>query len=191
MTQAEWAEKAGLPLRTFKRLIQHPPIVVAARGVGRVKVTYLRLGTVEPHDLRKVQNSMAKLWRRHIGPEQAALRDYRRDYGLICGLAADLPRGWQVEIFDHALRHWTTFCAMAKFEIEVALDMQAAGLTVAAGDLNAEGFATARRMPSEPLRTRFFNFPALSFLRKFHHVAVSIYAEHLREKGKEVPAALR
>lgn len=192
MTQEQWAEKAGLSLRTFKRLILHPPIVVAARGVGRGKVTYLRLGTVDPHDLRKVQNSMAKLWRRHIGPEQAALRDFRRDYGLICGLAEDLPRGWQVQIFDHALCHWTTFCAMAKFEIDIANDMRRAGMTVTDDDLDEDGFATARRFPGEVLsKVRFFHVPALSFLRKFHHVAVSVYAEYLREKGKEVPAALQ
>lgn len=191
LTQAAWAEKAGLPLRTFKRLILHPPIVVAARGVGRGKATYLRLGTVDQHDLRYTRNRMAKLWRRHIGDEQAAMRDYRRDYGLICGLTDDLPRGWQVEIFDHALTHWATFCAMAKFEIEVAQDMRAAGLTPSAGDLDEDGFATARRMPRARLRIRFFKFPCLSFLRRFHHVAVSVYAEHLRERGKDVPAALR
>lgn len=190
-TQAGWAEKAGLNLRTFKRLIKHPPIVVSARGVGKAKSTHLRLGTVDPFDMRRVQNSMAKLWRRHIGEEQAAQRDYQRDYGLICGLAEDLPRGSQIEIFDHALTHWDAFCAMAKFEIEIAIGLREAGLTVTDADPDAEGFATARRFPRERLRTKFFTFPALSYLRKFHHVAVTLYAEHLRERGKEVPAALR
>jgi hypothetical protein len=192
MKQTQWAAKAGLTLRTFKRLILHTPIVVAARGVGRGKVTYLRLGTVDPHDLRKVQNSMAKLWRRHIGPDQAALRDYKRDYGFICGLAEDLPRGWQIEIFDHALRHWSAFCAMTKFEIDIANHMRGAGRTVSDDDLDEDGFATARRFPGAVLSShRFFHVPALSFLRKFNHVAVRVYAEYLREKGKEVPAALQ
>jgi hypothetical protein len=192
MTQEQWAEKAGLSLRTFKRLILHPPIMVAARGVGKGKVTYLRLGAVDPHDLRKVQNSMAKLWRRHIGPEQAALRDFRRDYGLICGLAEDLPRGWQVQIFDYALCHWATFCAITKYEIDIANDVRRAGMTVTDLDIDEDGFATARRFPGEVLSNgRYFDFPALSFLRKFHHVAVTVYVKYLLETGKEVPSALQ
>lgn len=172
LTQAAWAAKAGLTLRTFRRLSEVPPIAAVARGTGRRKATYLRLGEAPPDALRKVQNTIAKLWREHIGPEQAAERDYRKDYGLCCGLAEDLPRGAQVKVFTHALRNWDTFMAVAKLEIRIALELHERGIAPDPDDPDTE---TARRIPPEELKDVFLHFVGLSFLRRFHFVAAKVY----------------
>lgn len=179
LTQAQWAERAGLPLRTFKRLIQHPPIVAVARGVGRQKGTYLRLGDAPPQSLRKVQNTIAKLWRDHIGPEQMEGRNPRRDYGFCCGLAEDLPRGAQAKVFTHALRNWETFMSVAKLEIRIALELRAAGQEPDPDDPDQE---TAWRLAGEGLEDRFLHHPSLSFLRRFHWVATKVWWAATRER---------
>ncbi|MGQ0565545.1 MAG: hypothetical protein ACT4OK_10800 [Gemmobacter sp.] len=172
MTQAEWATKAGLTLPTFRRLVAVPPIVAAARGRGRQKATYLRLGDATSDALRKVKNTIAKLWREHIGPEQAAQRDYRRDYGLCCGLAEDLPHGRQVKVFVHTLKNWDTFMLVAKGQIGIALDLYAQGIPPDPYDSDMEA---ARVIPRKDLKNVFLHHVSLSFLRRYHFVAAEVY----------------
>lgn len=180
LTQAQWAERAELTLTTFKRLVKHPPIVANVRGMGRQKCTYLRLGDAPPQNIKKVKNTIARLWREHLGPELAAERDGYRDNGLCWGLAEDLPRGAQVKVFTHALRHWETFMSVAKLEIRIALELRAAGQEPDPDDPDQE---TAWRLAGERLEdNRFLRHPSLSFLRRFHWVATKVWWAATRER---------
>jgi len=181
LTQEQWAAKAGLTLRTFRRLVKEPPIVAVARGRGRRKATYLRLGEAPSDAIRKAKNIIAKLWREHIGPEQAAQRDGYRDNGLCWGLAEDLPHGLQVKVFAHALKNWDTFMLVAKGQISIALDLHAQGLPP---DPNDPEMEAARVIPRKHLKNVFLHHVSLSFLRRFHFVAAEVYCTHAQARQR-------
>lgn len=190
----EWAQRAGLTVRTFRRLIAKPPFVSTVRGSGSNKRTYLRLGAAPAYDLRKVQNTMSKIWRERTG---CTWTDPRTQYGPICGMAEEWPDGWQVKVFEHALTHWGTFMACTKLEIQAALDViDAAEARGEEPDLFSPDamldhvLETARRVPRRQLQIRHLEFPSLGYLRRFCHVALTVYVDHLQDRGKPVPAEL-
>lgn len=195
LSQAEWIDRSGLTPRTFQRLIKQPPIVSTVRGIGARKGTYLRLGAVEAVDRRKVQNTMAKIWREHS--EQTWLNPASGEFGCICGMAEAWPCGWQIKIFDHALKHWGDFMAYTKLEIQAALDvMERASANGYEPDLYCPGALvdhvpeTARRVPADRLEIRHLEFPSLTYLRVFQHVAQVLFVDHLQDHGRPVPMEL-
>jgi hypothetical protein len=169
----------GLTLRTFRRMVALPPIVSAAVGMGSNKATLLRLGTPAP-DRRKVQNTMSKIWREHLGREMTT----HREYGLLCGLAEAWPDGFQVKIFQHTLNRWGDFMGAAKLEIEAARMNRGQDLHLPDALIDPL-LDTARLFEGEELFHRFYAFPTLGFLRKFHHIARDVY-----EIDKGVPIGM-
>jgi hypothetical protein len=180
-THAAWARAIGVSPRTFQRLITHPPIVAQACGRGSDKGTLLRLGTPDPRNLKKVQNTMSKIWRENRNRDTTT----RDEYGCICGMAEEMPPGWQVRIFEHALRRWSAFMAIVKLEIETA--QVSAGHDIFEPSAMANPMLeTARRFHGEELFTPgHLRWPSLKFLRKFHHVATDLFISdkgYLRER---------
>lgn len=181
LTQVQWATKAGLTLPTFRRLCDDPRIVAFVKGIGRRKATYLRLGDAPPQNRKKVKNTIAKLWREHIGPELAAKRDVYLDNGLCWGLAEDLPHGRQVKVFEHALKNWDTFMLVAKGQIRTALDLHARGIPPDPDDPDTEA---ARVIPPADLKDVFLHHVSLSFLRRYHFVATAVYRADMQARQR-------
>ena len=93
--------------------------------------------------MRKVANTVSKIWREHTGQKTTS----PRLYGMMFGLAQEWPDGYQIKIFEHALKNCTGFCASAKQEFYTAMLIGESG----GGDLFAHGneddplLETARR----------------------------------------------
>lgn len=162
-----------------------PPIQKDTIQIEGRKITLLRLGKAAAPNLRKIANTMAKIWREDVSKKPTG----PNVYGCICGLAEDLPAGWQVEIFKHALKDWDGFCACAKLEIEIANYSAEREYDVFTPDaLTDHTLATARRFPGEHLFLRYYRFPSITFLRKFHHVATDIWISDRQAKALGYPA---
>ena len=127
---------------------------------------------------------MSKIWREHTGQKTTL----PRLYGMMFGLAQEWPDGYQVKIFEHALKNWTGFCAAAKQEIYTAMLIRESG-----GDPFAHGnehdplLETARWCQGQELSYRYYKHVSLPFLRKLSHIAKSQYCAHCQKNGVELP----
>lgn len=190
--QSWLAHRFGITPRTLRSLAKVPPVVSVARGRGRNKATYYRLGELDPVDPAKranikTANVLSKHWRAHRGEAMTT----HRDYGLLFGLVEAWPEGWQVRIFAHVLTNWSAFCAMAKLEIAAA--QAYAGQDPFAPDLVSDNLLdTARRLRGVPLDAgRRYRHVSLSFLRRFAHIAPKLLLLDLEERGDGKAVALR
>jgi len=157
------------------------------RGMGRDKAMLLRLGEPATVNHRKTANTLSKLWREHRGEAMTT----HREYGLLFGLAETWPEGWQIKIFEHTLRCWSAFMAMAKLEIVAAL-AYADAYPFAPDLLSDPLLETARRCRGVPLdATRRYRHVSLSFLRRFAHVGQELFVMDREERGLPVAPALR
>lgn len=178
-TQDEWAERAGISTRTFRRLIASSPFVSSVAGSGAEKRTMLRLGTPHPPTPRKVANTLAKTWKEYLAGRSdcADASVSRRDYGILCALAREWPDGWQVKIFKHVLADWTGFMVLVSFAVELTLEARVAGVDPFAPDVLCDHtLDTARRLHGVELtRPKRLNIPSLAFLNRFLHLGLELY----------------
>lgn len=79
----------------------------------------------------------------------------KAEYGCMIGLAENWPDGHQVEIFKLAVKEWTEFMAGVHIQIEL---------------LGDEGVK------------RFYEFPTLTVMRRFHTVATELYSMQQQQK---------
>jgi hypothetical protein len=85
----------------------------------------------------------------------------RAEYGCMIGLAQEWPEGYQVEIFKRVISNegWPEFMAGAWIEIT-----------------KLDGVK------------RFYKFPTLTVMRRFHTVAVELYQMHAQQKAGKASA---
>lgn len=188
--QDEWAELAGLNQRTFRRLIAVPPIRSTVRGAGKYKATLLRVGAEATRSYRETRNILAKVYRDHLGALQPDVPVLQiRDFGLLYGLAEELPDRWEAKVFEYTLKNWREFMAAARAEIAVALEIREQGGDPFEPDLSADHMLeTARRMAGKELKQPpRFDYPCLGFLRVFNHVAVEVYRMHRQSLDRDCP----
>lgn len=167
------ANTLGMSVRTLQRLAKVSPVVMTAAGMGADKGVYFRLGEAGPLSLRKVANTLSKVWRTHVGRDMTT----HREYGLLFGLAELWPDGKQVKVFEHTLRFWSEFMGATKLEIAAARDLRRHDHDPFAPDLLADPlYETARRVPTDTeLFHRHYKHPNLGFLRRFQHIALDLW----------------
>ena len=184
LSQQEWADRVGVHPRTLRRYIKTAPVVTTTRGMSREKVTLLRIGKpAEGQNLRKVANTMSKIWRTHLVREMTT----HREYGLLFGLAEVWPVDWQPRILKHSLVRWGDFVGAAKLEMEAA-NASLGEDVFAPGAMADHLLATARKFPGEQFDVgRRLRHPNLGFLRKFEHVALDVFVAHRQERWLKYP----
>jgi hypothetical protein len=133
--------------------MKEPQIVSDCTLVGGTKMVLVRIGEAGQPTERHIVNTMAKIFRMETGR-----RPSRRDIGCLHGLAQSLPDGLQVAIFSLAVREWQAFMAGVKLEIFV---------------LSEQG---------EPTKDRYYEFPSIPVIRKFHDVAADFYDTEMQAK---------
>lgn len=174
-SRKEWAAELGTSIRTFDRLTEHEPLSKLTIGWGRDRVTLLRVGDM-PDTLtlhrREVAKDLRWAWINNTKHDFTS----KKDFGLLFGLASDLPDGCQKQVVMTALKNWPLFMDGVKLEVDVALRFRAQGINVTYKDaLQDHCLMSAYLFRNEELYQRVYKWPCLGFLRKFHHVATDIW----------------
>lgn len=149
----DWAAMLSVEVRTVGRLMKDPQIVSDCTLVDGTKMVLVRIGEAGQPTERHIVNTMAKIFRMETGR-----RPSKRDIGCLYGLAQLLPDGSQVAIFKLAVSEWQAFMAGVKLEISV---------------LNEQGEAT---------KDRYYEFPSIPVIRRFHDVAADFYDIEMQAK---------
>jgi hypothetical protein len=95
----------------------------------------------------------------------------------LIGLAEVWPEGCQYEILKSVLSDWNGFVISTRHLMDVLADMHDVEL---ANVVAPDGKPAVRKV----------NYPSLTYLRRFHMVAVAGYAMKLQGAGKPVPPAV-
>lgn len=156
--QEWWTEQLGFSVSTLNRLIRKPPFVRQTKQIAGKNTTLLREGKPGQKTPRHIANIMSRMWRKRYDRPVT-----RSEYGCMNGLAEEWPDGHQVEIFKLVISNegWPEF--MAGVHIQVDL-------------LGHNG------------KKRFYKFPTLTVMRRFHAVALELYQMQQQAKaGKASP----
>jgi hypothetical protein len=152
----EWyCSQLGISVETLRRWISKPPFVRQCKQINGKKMTLLREGEPGPMTHRHIANIMSNIFRSKTGKPVA-----RREYGCLIGLAETWPGGEQVEIFKTVMTDWTSFMSCVHC---VIMEMQDAG---------------------EDAVKRYYSFPSVTVMRRFHEVGVELHLMKLQAKVK-------
>ncbi|MEP9371167.1 hypothetical protein [Mesorhizobium sp. KR1-2] len=203
MPQPAIAAKLDFSVETLRRLISKPPIVRQTKKVDGKNVTLLRVGEPGPvtaddiaKEMSRLLNGRRKVHRTKWGEERQTIlasmdmlqpapismglkrvmrldkllalprHTTKREFGCMIGLAEIWPDGHQVEMFKMVLKRWPIFMAGVKW----------------AAVMEAE--------TDEQVFNRHLEFPSVSVMRRYAHVAIEMATMDAQEKGK-VPAWLK
>jgi len=160
----EWAKLLGVKSAdTISDLIKIPPIQKAYTRVDGKKALLLRVGPPGIPTPRVIANFMKSAFRAKTG------RYPKKElFPLLKVLAEEWPDGLQVEIFKAVLDDWVAFKAGVAIEVE---------------QMKAEG---------QKARHCYHEYPSVSVICRFRHVALELYVMRLQEKvvqGKPIPPA--
>lgn len=184
-----WCEIGGFKLRTLKELIKYPPIRRLQCNLPSGKVVLLRVG--DPgEELVKATAKRMQAFFLATTKEATVSRD---EFGMLCGLARDLPDGWQVEIFQHAVICWFDFMDDVKLEVELAQEALREGFDpFAPGAASDHMLTTARRFwgQGDKLSLRTYRRPFIPLVRAFWPVAVELFIDHRQLRGGDHPARI-
>ncbi len=187
----EWIKLSGWCENTLHTYFNEPPFYCEkARDeqLHRVKIVRVLAPGEKPKKTpQRVANEMRKLWEcrkiDHVSIDYAKdkgkpwkvggkLKDDGRfvtttkEHGCLVGLAEVWPNGHQHKILQCVLGNWTGFMAYAKMQAAMEQDTKT-------GD------------PNLPVKgTRFFNYPYLSVVRRYHEAALQLYQDAL-QAGKK------
>jgi hypothetical protein len=173
VNQEPLAEHIGVSVKTLHRWMNKPPFQREVAKVNGVKVTLLRLvkaGEALAKTPQHVANIMRKVWAEKVGTELDG-----RQHGCLIGLAKEWPEGHQLAIFKCVLNHWGDYMAAAKHAMEHATVVLGVELTSEKGD---------------SYYLRYYKFPNLPHMRRFHVIGVALYAMKLQAAGKPVPPSV-
>jgi hypothetical protein len=184
--QSFYCAELGISPATLRRLISKPPFVRAWKMVGGgltvisgtkqvsgpKKMCVLRTGEAPSKDIAdEAKRVMITLWNKTIGKrvtwdEGKLLWGMARDMMKMLaelGLPADAGGELAIAVFKYALADWQAVAAATKIEAEAT-----------------PGY-----------KTRFYAFPSISNVRRFHKAAVYAYVAHLQETKAAPPAGLK
>lgn len=177
-----WCDIGGFALRTIKEVIKHPPIRRYQCNLPDGKFVLLRLGDIGPEQDRIIAKQMAAYFL--SATKEATIS--KPEFGMLCGLAHDLPDGWQVEVFKHAVIRWPDFMDDVRAEVQIAQEAVQDG----ADPFHPEALAdhmltTARRFWGQPdkLSLRIYRRPFIPLLRAFWPVALELFIDHKQQRG--------
>nr|WP_321454625.1 hypothetical protein [uncultured Cohaesibacter sp.] len=88
------------------------------------------------------------------------IKPNRREYGCLCGLWELWPDGQQAKIFKKVLKEWHIFCA---------------------GMFWQQSFD---EVEGEQAEKRFFHYPSITVIRRYHMVALEMIEIETQDKGK-------
>jgi|GEM_PF-4706993 len=161
--EPEWAKLLDVKsVDTISDLIKIPPIQKDYTQVDSKKALLLRVGPPGVPTPRKIANFMRGAFRTKTGRYPK-----KEEFPLLKVLAEEWPDGLQVEIFKAVLSDWVAFKAGVAIEIE---------------KMKAQG---------EKAYHRHHDYPSVSVICKFRHVALELYIMGLQEnvaQGKPIPA---
>jgi hypothetical protein len=152
----EWyCSELGISVETLRRWISKPPFVRQCKQINGKKMTLLREGEPGPMTHRHIANIMSNIFRTKTSNKVGP-----REYGCLIGLAEIWPAGEQVEIFKTVITDWTSFMSCVHC---VIMEMQDAG---------------------EDAVKRYYSFPSITVMRRFHEVGVELHLMKLQAKVK-------
>jgi hypothetical protein len=172
--QEPLAAALGVAVKTVERWTKEPPFQREIANVDGETRTLLRVlgdGEAPTKTPQYVANIMRKVWAEKVGTKLDA-----RQHGCLIALAEEWPESHQVAIFTTILNDWPGFMAATKHAMEVAADKLGVDLADVTGD------------DGEPYALRFFNFPTIPYMRRFHMIGPVVHAMALQDAGKHVPA---
>lgn len=161
--QEDWAEELDVSVRTFRRMIQEPPIVREQGEIDGVKYALLRIG--QPGEApaktpEHIANIMRKVWAEKVGTTLSP-----QQHGCLIGLAKEWPEGCQVDIFKTVLSNWSGFMAGVK----IIQEMMA--------------------QDGEEVESKFFIYPSITVMRRFYKSAIELHGVKLQSEGTPLPPA--
>lgn len=162
LPQSEWCKLLGVSDRTLRELIKITPICKTTTKVEGQKTVLLRVGVPDPKDTLKAAKVMADLFFKNTGKKPT-----EQERGMLRGLAQQWPLGAETQIFQCVLNLWPEFMAGVKLEVERML------------------------YAGEKAFNRFYKYPSISVILRFHQVAVELYTMQLQHDGKLPPPALQ
>ncbi|MCD9146727.1 hypothetical protein [Pseudophaeobacter flagellatus] len=163
----EWAAMLGVSPPTLTELTNIAPIQkMVTMGVddetGKpVKVMALRVGEPPTLDTRDMANIMAKAFRKQTGRPVS-----QGEWGMLNGLAEDLPDGYQIDIFRYVITTdgWHNFTAIYAVEIQHMIS-----------EAKEKGEPTA-------VFKRYYRHSSIRVLRLFWMFAADAYKAAMQEK---------
>jgi hypothetical protein len=162
LPMATWADLLGTSTKTVQRLIKIPPIQTTTTMVEGKRATLLRVGKKAELTHREMANLMAARFRSQTGTKKVD----RRHWGMLYGLAKDLPAGYQVDIFKHVITPYGWASFMANVGIYIHFHQEVNG--------------------DKTLHKRHLKKPSISVLRRFPTVAADSYKTDMQpEKETE------
>lgn len=184
LSQEGWCRVSGLALRSFQALIKVPPIRRYRCLIDGKTVTLLRVGDAGAEQRQQLAKEMKGYYLRKTGEKIISAREF----GMLCGLATDLPDGWQVNVFKHVLRCWPDF--MDDVRAEVALALELGSDDPFHGDIRDDPrYTTARRFAGhrDRLDERIYRRPFIPLIRAFWPVAVELFIDARQFRGGAAP----
>lgn len=166
----EWyCDQLKISVATLRRIISKPPFErerVQYGGTGGKMTTLLRVGEPDPNRPRRVARVLERIWL-----DVANKKPVPQEFGLLTGLAKDLPAGFQAKIFKFALEDWSLFMSAVSYVITME---------------NNEAEISGTPLPFEK---KFFNYPSISVTRRFWRAAIDNYETHLQDAEKHAELA--
>lgn len=162
-------------------------------AIDRERLAKIKLAerlTSERRRLDLVERANALAVKRTKSAQAKEVKVPKKEFGALCGLARDLPDGWQVELFKHAVFNWPDFMDIVKAEIDAALSCYACGDDPFAPGANSDHMlTTARRFywRQGDVEWRVYPRPYIPLLRAFWPVAVELFVDHRQRYGGEHP----
>jgi hypothetical protein len=159
--QAWWAERLDVSTKQVQRISKAAPVRFLTVLNNDRKMSIYRPGSMvdkTPEDYARIMSAM---WRAATGR-----RTTGHEYGLLVGLAKDLPQGQAPLAFKLVIQNWHAFCGMARLEIYCGLH----------GEPAKEFDA-----PPEAFQQRYMKYPSISYIRRFWWCALDILDNHKHE----------
>jgi len=179
-----------MALRTFQKLIGVPLIRKYRCLIDGRTVTLLRVGAPGEEAVRAKAQAMRGFYQAHCAKRGWGDVVSRDAFGMLCGLARDLPDGRVFAVFKHVVRWWPDFMDVARFEIEAAIMcLSDDGDPFHPDALGDHTLTTARRFANRrpDLSLRVYRRPFIPFLRAFWPVATEVYIDFQEERGHARP----
>lgn len=152
----EWyCSELGIADKTLRRWISKSPFVRQAKQINGKKVTLLREGEPGPMTHRHIANILSNNFRNKFAKPVT-----KKEYGCLIGLAETWPEGEQVAIFKTVMADWQSFMSGVHCAI---MEMQDAG---------------------EDAVKRYYSFPSISVMRRFHDVGLELHLMKLQAEVK-------
>lgn len=157
-TQADWCKAAGVSCPTLRKIIKKPPFVYDVIRHNGVKATLIRLGEKGPPSARETAKILVSIWKQETGDRKHS----PKEFGCLKGLADEWGPVAAPKLFRYCLRYWPRFMSAQK----VILANQQTGTIPC----------------DKPVEYRYFNYPTIATIRRYHQAAVAAYKLHREEE---------